>query len=377
VELHRVLRDAEVRGDLAVGTAGGEVLHDFELALRQRTLERSEPATAPVEHRRGHLRVGGDEIVRQRVQCRTQLVGGRGAKKHRSGARLEGLDGIAGRCDEDEDRDVDVVERPERHRRRVDENDIGIHDPHARGNSIVDGHVTDDVQIVESVEQRGQTDSREAVRGGDDDAQRPLRGLRAHRGKLQGWTHSGYHPRALNVRQTSLKGVLLLEPKVYSDERGFFIETYRIDRFRDLGIADTFVQDNHSRSQRGVLRGLHYQEPHPQGKLVRCTRGAMFDVAVDIRKGSPQFGKWFGVELSEANRLLLWVPPGFAHGFCALTDDCDVMYKVTSYYDAAADRSILWNDPDIGIEWPIADVRLSPKDMAAPRLRDAPLLPAY
>ena len=119
------------------------------------------------------------------------------------------------------------------------------------------------------------------------------------------------------------------------------------------------MQDNHSRSARGVLRGLHYQEPNAQGKLVRCTRGAIFDVAVDIRRGSPSFGRWFGLELSDANKLMLWIPPGFAHGFCALEDDSDLVYKCTSLYDAPSDRSILWNDPAIGIEWPIAEPVLS------------------
>lgn len=181
----------------------------------------------------------------------------------------------------------------------------------------------------------------------------------------------------MNVIQTSLPGVLLLQPKVYRDDRGFFLETYRTDRFREIGIPDTFVQDNHSRSQRGVLRGLHYQEPNAQGKLVRCPRGAIFDVAVDIRKGSPHFGKWFGVELNETNQQMLWVPAGFAHGFCALADGTDVLYKVTALYDPSGDRSILWNDPEIGIEWPVSDPRLSPKDAAAPRLRDAASLPSY
>jgi dTDP-4-dehydrorhamnose 3,5-epimerase len=171
--------------------------------------------------------------------------------------------------------------------------------------------------------------------------------------------------------------VLLIEPALFSDDRGFFMETYHLDRFRDAGIAETFVQDNHSRSARGVLRGLHYQEPNGQGKLVRCTRGALFDVAVDIRTGSPAFARWFGVELSEENRLLLWIPPGFAHGFCALTDVADLVYKCTALYDAAADRSIAWNDPEIGIEWPLSTPRLSPKDAAAPTLRTAPTLPRY
>src|SRR3954452_2100008 len=138
-----------------------------------------------------------------------------------------------------------------------------------------------------------------------------------------------YHPPALNVRETSLPGVLIIEPKIFGDARGFFMETYRVDAFRDAGIADEFVQDNHSRSARGVLRGLHYQEPNAQGKLVRCTRGAIFDVAVDIRRGSPSFGRWFGLELSDANKRMLWIPAGFAHGFCALENDSDLVYKCT------------------------------------------------
>lgn len=155
------------------------------------------------------------------------------------------------------------------------------------------------------------------------------------------------------------------------------METYHRDRFREAGIAGDFVQDNHSRSRRGVLRGLHYQEPTPQGKLVRCTRGAVFDVAVDIRAGSPRFGSWFGVELSEKNQRMLWIPPGFAHGFCALADETDVIYKCTAIYDAAGDRSIVWNDPDIGIEWPVKDPLMSTKDAAAPRLKQAPMLPSF
>ena len=171
--------------------------------------------------------------------------------------------------------------------------------------------------------------------------------------------------------ETSLPGVVLIEPTVFEDDRGFFMETYHAGRFRDAGIDLPFVQDNHSRSSRGVLRGLHYQEPNPQGKLVRCTRGALFDVAVDIRTGSPTFGKWFGTELSEANRRLLWIPPGFAHGFCALADESDLVYKCTALYSREHDRSILWNDPQIGIEWPLASPRLSAKDAAAAPLRTA------
>jgi dTDP-4-dehydrorhamnose 3,5-epimerase len=181
----------------------------------------------------------------------------------------------------------------------------------------------------------------------------------------------------LNVSETSLPGVLVIEPRVFGDARGFFMETYRADIFLQAGIELPFVQDNHSRSARGVLRGLHYQEPNAQGKLVRCTRGALFDVAVDIRVGSPHFAQWFGVELSEANKKMMWVPPGFAHGFCALTDETDLVYKCTSYYDAANDRSILWSDPDIGIEWPVRDPALSAKDANAPRLKDAVVLPKY
>ena len=186
-----------------------------------------------------------------------------------------------------------------------------------------------------------------------------------------------YHPRALNVTETSIPGLLVIEPDVFSDARGFFMETFHARRFLHAGIDATFVQDNQSRSRLGVLRGLHFQEPNAQGKLVRCTRGALYDVAVDVRAGSPHFGKWEGVELSEDNKLMLWIPPGFAHGFCALTDGADLVYKCTALYDAQSDRSILWNDPDIGIEWPVARPLLSAKDAAAPRLKDAPLLPRY
>jgi dTDP-4-dehydrorhamnose 3,5-epimerase len=180
----------------------------------------------------------------------------------------------------------------------------------------------------------------------------------------------------LNVTETSLPGVLLIEPAVWSDSRGFFMETYRTDRFLQAGIP-AFVQDNQSRSVRNVLRGLHYQEPNAQGKLVRCPRGAVFDVAVDIRVGSPHFGKWFGLELSEANKKMLWVPAGFAHGICALSDEADLLYKCTAFYDPKSERSIIWNDPDIGIAWPVAEPILSPKDAAAPRLKDSTVLPVY
>lgn len=180
----------------------------------------------------------------------------------------------------------------------------------------------------------------------------------------------------MNFIETSLPGVILIEPVVRGDDRGFFMETYRADIFRDQGIADVFVQDNHSRSARGVLRGLHYQEPHAQGKLVRCTRGEVFDVAVDIRRGSPSFGRWYGVNLSETNYRMLWVPPGFAHGFCAVSEVADLVYKATEVYHGESDRGILWNDPEIGIEWPLAEPILSPKDASATRLRDA-VLPSF
>ena len=187
-----------------------------------------------------------------------------------------------------------------------------------------------------------------------------------------------YHPPRLNVIETILPGVLILEPKVFGDERGWFMETYNASRFREAGIPLEFVQDNHSRSRRGVLRGLHFQEPNPQGKLVRCTNGALFDVAVDIRRGSPHFGRWFGVELSEENKRMLWVPPGFAHGFCVLSEVADLVYKCTALYEPANDRAIAWNDPDIGVAWPIdVEPQLSAKDSAAPRLKDAPLLPEH
>lgn len=175
--------------------------------------------------------------------------------------------------------------------------------------------------------------------------------------------------------ETPLPGVILIEPRVFGDARGFFMETYRADLFKAHGIDETFVQDNHSRSARGVLRGLHYQEPFPQGKLVRCTRGALFDVAVDIRRGSPSFGKWYGVTLSDENKAMLWIPAGFAHGFCALMDDSELVYKTTEIYRPEFDRVILWNDPEIGIEWPIADPILSPKDAAAAPLHAAASLP--
>ena len=172
--------------------------------------------------------------------------------------------------------------------------------------------------------------------------------------------------------------MLLIEPKVYADTRGFFMETYHAAQFRAAGIDAPFVQDNQSQSIRGVLRGLHYQEPNAQGKLLRCTRGVLFDVAVDIRSGSPHFGKWVSVELSEDNKRMLWIPPGFAHGVCATSDIADLIYKCTAEYDPASDRGIAWNDPQLASAWPLmGEPKLSAKDNAAPRLKDAPVLPVY
>lgn len=151
---------------------------------------------------------------------------------------------------------------------------------------------------------------------------------------------------------TNIPDVILIEPRVFGDDRGFFMETFQQQRFTDAGIGYQFVQDNHSRSVRGTLRGLHYQVRHTQGKLVRAVFGEIFDVAVDLRRSSPSFGKWVGFVLSAENKHMLWVPPGFSHGFYTLTEWAEVVYKVTDYYSQPDERSILWNDPDIGIKWP-------------------------
>lgn len=180
---------------------------------------------------------------------------------------------------------------------------------------------------------------------------------------------------SLNVIRTPLDGVLILEPKVFGDARGFFMESYNQRDFAAAtGLNLDFVQDNHSRSRRGVLRGLHYQIQQPQGKLVRVVRGAVFDVAVDIRRSSPTFGRWAGVELSEDNQRQFWIPPGFAHGFLVLTDTADFLYKATDWYAPEHERGIAWNDPAIGVEWPldaIGEPLLSDKDRAAPALAQA------
>jgi dTDP-4-dehydrorhamnose 3,5-epimerase len=177
----------------------------------------------------------------------------------------------------------------------------------------------------------------------------------------------------MNVRPTAIRDVLVFEPKVFGDARGFFFESFNQRAFSEAtGVTADFVQDNHSRSTRGVLRGLHYQLLQPQGKLVRVVRGSVFDVAVDVRKSSPTFGKWVGYELSEENQRQLWVPAGFAHGFLVLSESADFLYKTTEYYAPQHERAILWNDPQIGVEWPAVDeVLLSAKDKAAALLRDA------
>jgi dTDP-4-dehydrorhamnose 3,5-epimerase len=178
----------------------------------------------------------------------------------------------------------------------------------------------------------------------------------------------------MQVKATNLPGVLILEPTVFADDRGFFTEQFNARVFAEAtGFRGTFVQDNLSRSLRGVVRGLHYQLGQPQSKLVACARGEIFDVAVDLRRGSPHFGQWTGFVLSEANRQQAWIPPGFGHGFVALSDVAEVFYKVDAFRHAPGERSILWNDPEIGIDWPLlsSDARLSPKDEQAPGLSQA------
>ncbi|WBO22728.1 dTDP-4-dehydrorhamnose 3,5-epimerase [Sphingomonas abietis] len=176
----------------------------------------------------------------------------------------------------------------------------------------------------------------------------------------------------MNFIETAIPGPVIIEPAVFGDDRGFFMESWNAAKFRDAGLGLTFVQDNHSRSSRGVLRGLHFQNPNPQGKLVRVTAGAVWDVAVDIRRASPHFGRWVGVELSASNKRMLWVPPGFAHGFLTLEDGTDFLYKCTELYDPASEHSLLWNDPALGIDWPLADIepKLSGKDIAGKPLAD-------
>jgi len=169
---------------------------------------------------------------------------------------------------------------------------------------------------------------------------------------------------------TKLEGPVLLEPVVHGDARGSFHESFREDRLAELGVSERWVQDNHSRSARGVLRGMHFQLGRGQAKLVRCASGAVLDVVVDIRSGSPTYGQWEGVELDDVRHLQLYVPVGFAHGFCVLSESADVLYKCSSYYDPEQERSIAYDDPDIGIEWPNLELTVSERDRAAPRLAE-------
>ncbi len=184
----------------------------------------------------------------------------------------------------------------------------------------------------------------------------------------------------MKVEAMALPGVVIIEPRAFGDERGFFLETYRAQAYREqAGIEHGFVQDNHSRSRRGVLRGLHYQLKRPQGKLVQVVRGEVFDVAVDIRLDSPTFGQWVGVLLDDRDHRQLYIPPGYAHGFCVLSEVADMFYKCTDYYDSSSEQGVLWNDPDIGIDWPLDQVQLSARDSANPTLaqQSADRLPRY
>ena len=183
----------------------------------------------------------------------------------------------------------------------------------------------------------------------------------------------------MKVTETDLPGVLILEPRVFGDDRGFFMETWQRERYREAGIDVDFVQDNLSFSRKGVLRGLHFQNPHAQGKLVQVLQGEVFDVAVDIRVGSPTFGRWAGINLSADNKRQFYVPPDFAHGFCVLSETALFSYKCTDLYHPESEGSILWNDPAIGIDWPVSDPSLSEKDAQAPTLdsMSESLLPTY
>lgn len=182
----------------------------------------------------------------------------------------------------------------------------------------------------------------------------------------------------MRIIETTVRDALIIEPKVFGDGRGFFMESWNRNTFAKLGLDLAFVQDNHSRSQKGVLRGLHYQIRQPQGKLVRVVSGEVFDVAIDLRKSSPTFGQYAGVLLSEENQRLFWVPPGFAHGFLTLSDSADFLYKATDFYAPEHECTIRWDDPDLAINWPLADIvapQLAAKDAAAARFRDAVVYP--
>jgi len=173
----------------------------------------------------------------------------------------------------------------------------------------------------------------------------------------------------MKVEKTPINGLLVIEPKCFGDERGFFLESFQRDRYAQAGIVEDFVQDNQSRSARGVLRGMHFQVRRPQAQIVTVLNGAIFDVAVDLRPASATFGGWFGVELSDTGPRQLYMAPGLAHGYCVLSENADLHYKVSRYYEAADEGGLLWNDPDVGIAWPIAPEAISPRDAAYPRLR--------
>ncbi|MCK4766332.1 MAG: dTDP-4-dehydrorhamnose 3,5-epimerase [Candidatus Aminicenantes bacterium] len=172
----------------------------------------------------------------------------------------------------------------------------------------------------------------------------------------------------VTIESTHLNGIAVVVPEVFEDERGFFMEVFRTDQYKDLGLPHRFVQDNHSRSQKGVLRGLHFQYEPPMGKLMRVTYGSAFLVAVDIRKGSPTLGQWFGTEVSAANKKQVWAPAGFARGFCVLSDFAELQYKCTGTYSNKGESGVLWNDPEIGVQWPVKDPVLSNKDRDAQTL---------
>lgn len=181
----------------------------------------------------------------------------------------------------------------------------------------------------------------------------------------------------MQITPCDIPGPLIIEPRVFGDERGFFMESWNAAAFAEAGLDLTFVQDNHSRSQKGVLRGMHFQNPGPQGKLVRVVSGAVYDVAVDLRRSSPHFGKWVGVELSADNKRMFWVPEGFAHGFLTLEDDTDFLYKCTAPYAPANEHSLAWDDPVVGIDWPLEGLEplISEKDADGLLLADVPSFP--
>lgn len=174
----------------------------------------------------------------------------------------------------------------------------------------------------------------------------------------------------MEIIETPLKGFLIVKPNIYEDERGFFLETYQVNKYREAGIIDHFVQDNQSRSLYGVVRGLHFTVKKPQAQLITVLRGRIFDVGVDIRLGSPTFGQWFGLELSDNNIRQVYQAPGFAHGYCVLSESVDLHYKVTEYYDHSDEGGLIWNDPDINIKWPVFNPKISPRDIAFPKLKE-------